>query len=532
MELRKSTPLSSFQLITLLLLGVMIALFISFIGTLWSQPHPLWFLFIEQQGLDVLVNTSLLMIGSALLAIVFAIIPAYFMSLYRFRFKKWVELGMMIPLALPSYVYGYLYGSMTSVTGFLYPYFSVLHLRGAIFLFALSLYPYLYLGMRAFLVKQPQSLITNAQTLGLSEKERFFKIFLPLLKPVIIGSSVLVMMEVLNDYGLVSYFGIPVVSTSIFQLWFNGNDLNSATRLAALVVIGIIAFIGFESWLRKHPKNTYSTTQLRSIRQMPLTGKRRFLFWGWVALLTLFSIGFPVIQLSLWFLRMNPNGLFQELLPPLGNTLILGFTVALLIMFFALMVANVTRYQHRRWYRLVSRLFSIGYSLPGVLIALTVFLFVLPLERFFRSMGFPFSFRLTTGITILIIALVIRYLAIGIQFVESSYQKIGTKFTYASYSLQKGKWTTLFRVDMPMMAQSLVAALLIIFIDVFKELPITLFLRPFNYQTLATRLYQFASDEQLVESSLMIVTLWILTGLVVFGASQLMIKEDAYELNH
>ena len=531
-ELRKKHYINVFEWVTLGLLGIIFALLSSFLSPLLTPAGPLWNVFFNHQLILVFTNTIGLMVGSGMLSIFIALPLAYIMSFYRFKAKKLVEIFLILPLALPSYVYGYLYGSITSVTGLLTDTFQIFHLRGAMLIFTLSLYPYVYLAIRAFLVKQPQSLISQAKTLGLTETQRFFKIFLPLLRPAIIGSSVLVMMEVLNDYGLVSYLGVPSISTAIFQLWFNGNDLQSATRLGSMVVIFILVVLGGEMWLRKHPKYTYSTTQLKPLRQERLSGKKQWVFYTLVAFITSFTFFLPMLQLSIWFIRMDRTRLFQSLIAPLLNTILLGFFVAIFIVLIGLFVANVTRFHQRKWIRLISRLFTLGYSLPGVLVALTIFLFILPIEQWLRQTNIPFTFGLTTSIGLLLVALVIRYLAIGLQFIESAYQKMGTKFTYASYSMQKNKLTTLVLVDIPLMAQSLVAAVLIILIDVFKELPLTLFLRPFNFQTLATRLYQFANDEQLAESSLMIVTLWFMTGLVVYGASQLMIKEQAYDLEN
>jgi iron(III) transport system permease protein len=529
-----------FLLMTLVLIVFIGAILFSFIAPLWTPTTVNWTFFLQYQLQHVIGQTAWLMFGSVFFALLFAVYPAYMMSFYRFRFKKFFEILFILPLALPSYIYGYLYAHMTNVTGFLYDFASyigfealvtVTHLRGAMFLFGLSLYPYLYLGIRAFLVKQPQSLIQTAKTLGLNEWQRFYRIFLPILRPVLIGSSVLVMMEVLNDFGLVSYFGLNVISTAIFQLWFNGNDLNAAARLGSIVVILILVFLGGEIFLRKHPKYAYSTTQLKAIRQTPLNGWKKTFFYTYSFFLWFTSLGLPVVQLGRWLVTIDFINAFLLATNPLLNTLMLGTFTAVVIMLLALAVANVTRYQHLRLYRVLSRLLTLGYSLPGVLIAMAIFLFFMPIERWLFNANIDFSFQMTTSIGILLIALVIRYLAIGIQFVESAYQKVGLKFTQASYTLKQGKILTLFRVDMPMMAQSLVAAVLIILIDVFKELPLTLFLRPFNYDTLATRLYQFASDEQLAESSPMMIVLWAITAFVVYGASHLMIKEDAYEFN-
>ena len=529
-----------FLVITLFLIIFIGGILVSFIAPLWTPTTIMWTFFIQYQLTDVIGQTAWLMFGSVFFALIFAVYPAYMMSFYRFRYKKVFEILFILPLALPSYIYWYVYAHMTNVTGFLYAiasqvglesFISLSHERGAMFLFGLSLYPYLYLGIRAFLVKQPQSLIQTAKTLGLNEWQRFYRIFLPLLRPVLIGSGVLIMMEVLNDFGLVSYFGINVISTSIFQLWFNGNDLNAAARLGSIVVILILIFLGGEIFLRKHPKYAYSTTQLKAIRQTTLVGKKKWIFYGLSSFLWVMSLGLPLFQLGQWLWTIDFFRAVSLTITPLINTLMLGTLTAMIIMLLALTVANVTRYQHLRVYRVLSRLLTLGYSLPGVLIAMAIFLFFIPIERWFVSVNIPISFNLTTSITILLVALVIRYLAIGIQFVESAYQKVGLKFTQASYTLKQGKWVTLVRVDIPMMAQSLVAAVLIILIDVFKELPLTLFLRPFNYDTLATRLYQFAGDEQLAESSPMILVLWIITAFVVYGASHLMIKEDAYEFN-
>jgi iron(III) transport system permease protein len=517
-------------------------LFLNLIIYSFGAPSSIWPTIQRILMPMMMRQTIILMILSGLFAGIIGLFFAYIMSFYHFRGKFYFEILLIIPLALPTYVYGYLYAEMTSVTGSFYVFFDTLgmnpvqlammNMRGAIFLFALSLYPYVYLASRAFLSRQPQSILVAARSLGMGAWQRFFKVFLPLLKPTLIGSIVLVMMEVLNDYGLAQYFGLQVVSTTLFNVWFNGNDIVSAIRIALFVVGAIFALLWLESILRKHPKYAYASTQFKPIKKELPSFWIKFSFYILLSLVAFFSVFLPLFQTLRWtFLSIQLGVTFDFIIPFLHTMMMAGLAV-IFIMIFSFAVANIIRFFPEKKTFMLARFASLGYSIPGVIVAISVFLVVLPFERWLRSfISLPFG-PLTSSLMILVIGLTIRYLAIGIQFVNNAYQKIGTKYTLSSYALGKNHLKTLFFIDIPMIRQSLVAGILIVFIDVVKELPLTLFLRPFDFQTIATQLFRYASDERLVESGPLILILWLCAGMAVVGASQLMKQRNQDELTY
>jgi iron(III) transport system permease protein len=537
MFLRK---LSLWGVITWFVIAMIILLASQLIFPLFTPVSPMW-AFIETYWLaDIIIQSSLLVGFTAIFTMIIGVSAAYFMTFYQLKYRKLLEILLVLPLGIPAYVLGYIYTTMTSVTGSIHLFFTAIlgelftgiylyQLSGAVLIFTLTLYPYVYLASRAFLMKQPSVMIDAAKTLGASEGRIFFKVLLPLLRPALVGSVTLVIMEVLNDYGLVHYLGLRVYATAIFQTWFNGNDLNTAVRLAGSLIVFIIVILMLENLLRKHRKYAYINLQIKPITRSKLSLKKAIIVYGWLYSIIFLALILPVIQLIFWSLRLDLSWLNWRYFEAISNSLLISFYATVIILILAISVVNYNRYQPTVIKKMVSRLTNIGYSIPGTVIALAVILLVIPIDRMIsEALGFN-QLIITTSIITLVFALVIRFLAVSSNLIESAYQKIGTKFTSASYALGRGKLATFFSVDLPLINHGLIAAALIVIIDLLKELPLTLILRPFNVQTLATRLFQYAGDEQIIASSPYALTLIILTGGAVWFASDMILKVNRHE---
>ena len=540
--IKRLQSLDLFQIISILFLSLLGVLLLQFFPALFTPASSAWMTGQNYLLTPMIINSIILAGGSGLLAGVIGVGAAYMVTLYDFPFRKILTWLLVLPLAMPSYVLAYVYTSMTSFQGTLDQFIrffiplsqplSIANMGGAIVLFGTTLYPYVYLASRSFLLRQPASLLDSARVLGKGETAIFWHVFLPLLKPALIGSVVLVMMEVLNDYGLTSYFGMNVFATGIFRLWFNGNDVESAIRLSLIILFVVLIILWIESGLRKHKPYGYATTRIKAIQRIQLP--------NWVKAITVIfmlvvlSIGFfiPLLQFMLWFPFVTTVAWDAFFSLALWNTVALSTGVALLIALIAFAL-NQTLRQPKSFLRQgLKRFATLGYSVPGSIIALAVVMLFAPIDRWL-FVQFDLNFLvLTSFFVLLVIALVIRYFAVSFNFTESGFQKIGMKFTQASYTLGKSKMATAFLIDLPMIQQGLIAGTLIVMVDLFKELPLTLFLRPLEFDTLATRIFQFASDEQVLQSTPLALLLIGITSVFVLFANRFMIKGKIDESIH
>jgi len=526
--------------ITFITIGLISLVAFQLIPPLFAPTQIMWDLVLEYWMVDILVQTTLLLSLTAMFTLILGVVSAYFMTFYHIKFRPLIEILLILPFGIPSYLLGYVYTTMHSVTGSSYQFLSMIlgpsfqglnfySIGGAVFLFTMTLYPYVYLASRAFLMKQPGVMIDAAKTLGASEPSIFFKILLPLLRPALVGATTLVIMEVLNDYGLVHYLGLRVYSTAIFQTWFNGNDLNTAVRLSTTLILVIFVILTIETLLRKQKKYGYISLQIKPTQRLTLSPVKAIIVYGWFFLIILLAFIIPVTQLVVWLFQSSIVFLNQAFIDAFLNTVLISFYAMISIIIIAIAVVNYNRYQPSNIKKIVTRLTNIGYSIPGTVIALSLILFVVPLDRFITQWLNLEQLILTTSIFTLIIALIIRFLAVSSQLIESAYQKLGTKFTSASYAMGQGKLATFFKVDLPLVNQGIIGASLIVLIDLLKELPITLILRPFNMQTLATRLFQYSIDEQIIESAPYALTLIFLTSGAVWFASDMILKVNRHE---
>lgn len=519
---------------------MMVVFVLQFIPPLFAQPGPMWQLVITYWFPDVIIESFFLITGTALLAAFIGVSLGYWMTFYQVRWRRFLDILFVLPLAMPSYLLGYVYVHMTSVNGTFSQWLNLLfglrgawitltNLPGAIVLFAVTLYPYIYLATRAYLQKQPYTMFAAAKTLGASQMQVFWRMIFPLLRPALIGASVLVMMETLNDYGLVHYFGLRVYATTIFQSWFNGNDLNTAVRLSVSLIVFILMILWAESSLRKTYKYSAPITQIKPISRLPFTTWNRFWFYGLGFLVIVIALGFPIMQLVMW-LPGIPARIYQTaFLDGMLSSILLAFYPTIIILAVAIAIVNFQRIFPSRIKKLLARFLTIGYSIPGAVIAVGMILMWVPFDRWLmQTFGLP-TMVVSGSILLLVFALILRFLAVATNLIDGTYHRLGLKYTQASYVLSQSPLKTLWKIDLPLISHGVLAASLIVMIDLFKELPLTLILRPFNFQTLATYLYQYAGDEQINLAAPMALVLVVLTSFAVAFASDMMLKVNTYE---
>lgn len=488
---------------------------------------------------DLLKNTGLLLFFTGSATILIGTSLAWLVTAYSFPGKRFFKWGLILPLAIPPYIAGYTYHGMFNYTGAIPQLFrdtfgwditiDILNLPGATSIFTLFLFPYVYTMTQTYLETQSASLIENARILGKSGKDIYIQVVLPISRGVIIGGTSLVLLEVLNDYGVVQYFGVPTFTTAIFQTWFGMNDLASAIKLSATVMFIIALLLIGERLLRGRKQYSHTTSRVHPLQSKPLTGVKKWSVFTYCFIV--FSLGFliPVAQLFSWMILTYDKVIDAEFWSLVLNSLIAATSGAAMIMIGALIIANFTRMNKSLPAKALSKMTILGYSIPGAVIAVgisSVFIYIdnllAAVYDYFQAESTLF---LSTSLLILIMAYAIRFLAIGFNAVEAEFEKTNKNYHDASRLLGKGSKVTFFKVDLPMVKGAVISGFILSFIEILKELPLTLILRPFNFDTLSTKAYQYASDEQIQEAALPSLLIVILSALAIYVFYYVLKKE-------
>lgn len=480
---------------------------------------------------DYISNTFLLILGTGLLTIGLGVVLAWLVTMFEFPGKSWFKWGLVLPLTVPTYIGAYTYHGLLNYTGVIQRflrnqlgmqvnqgYFNMMSMQGAIFIFAIFLYPYVYMITRSFMSKQSASLIESSRILGKGHMTILYRIIIPMCRGAIVGGGSLVILEVLNDYGVANYYGIPTFSIAIFKTWFGMGDLDTVVKLAAMLMGAIFLLLYFEKLLRGRKSYSYTTSKIQPIRPTKLKGIKAYIATGLCFLV--FCLGFliPVMQLIYWGIMAYGKTVQLQVLKLSFVSFGVALVTASIIMVIAIIIANYSRISKGVIGGLYGRITVLGYSIPGAVIAIGVMVFFIGIDQqlygFYKWVN-PQSPKLllTTSIVMLIVAYIIRFLAIGYNPIESGLDKVGRSFHEASRVLGKNITRTFFQVDMWMIRPAIISGFTLVFIDILKELPLTLLLRPFNFNTLATRAYEYANDEMIQEASL--------PSLIIIGISLL-----------
>lgn len=469
------------------------------------------------------------------LALLFGVTTAWLISRYEFPGKKWLEWALILPLALPSYIVAYSYAGILSFTGPIFStirevggmemakmlYFDSMTIGTLAVTLALVLFPYVYLSAKSAFQLQSASIFEAAASLSSNPFKIFFKIALPLARPAIAGGLFLVLMEVLNDYGAVKYFGINTFTTGIFRAWFSMGDLEAAIKLSAVLMLVVGGLFLAEKRMQK--ARFASSTGLKRASAIPIRGSNKW--WVFLACFLPFAFGFIIPFLKILSDAVATWGkiIDSRFVATVLNSIGLSIAAAVLIVALSLLFIYSSRINHSAAGKAVKRVVSLGYALPGAVIAVGVMVVASGVESFLGGAASLFGTKITeliiTGsIGGLIYAYLIRFMAVSVHPLEGNFEQQCANLDEASRSLGKSHLYTLFRVNIPVLKPAILSALLLVFVDVMKELPLTLILRPFNFDTLATTAFEYANDEMLRESapaSLLIVLSGIIPILLI-----------------
>ena len=469
---------------------------------------------------DYIINSLTLIVFTGIFTIFIGTSLSWIISIYDFPLRNFFKWGLVLPLAIPPYIAAYTYNGLFNYTGVLQSflrnsldmkvnqvYFDIMSIQGAIFIFTMFLYPYVYIITRSFLEKQSAALVENSRLLGRNSLEIFFCIILPISRTAIVGGVSLVVLEVLNDFGLVKYFGIPTFSTAIFKTWFAMGDTDSAIKLSAMLMFLVLAILLLENIFRGRKKYSYTTSKVTPLKPQKLTGIQALGAMAYC--LIIFSFGFmvPLLQLIHWSTLTYKKILNIEFWQLMINSLSVALSASVLIIIIAVVIANYCRISEGVIAKIYSKVTTLGYSIPGAVIAMGVIVFFVAIDKnlfwFYRLLnGQPSKLILTTSIFMLIFAYTIRFLAIGYNSIQAGFEKVGKTFFEASRTLGMNVTQTFFKVDFIMLRSAIVSGFILVFIDILKELPLTIILRPFNFNTLATKAFEYANNEMIHEAAI------------------------------
>ena len=452
-------------------------------------------------------STLYLVIGVGIVSTIIGVGCAWFVSAYNFTGRKYVEVILILPLTIPTYIASYAYYDILEI---LNPIFiwtkNTVGLEGAVFienmfvhmvvilLFSFVLYPYIYLSSRASLLVQGSKAIEAANMLGVSSDRLLQKVIIPLIRPAIVAGLSLVVMETLNDYAAVEYFGVSTLTIGIFRSWFGMYDMNAALRLSTFLITFVFLTIALEKFTRQGAKYD-SNLSKTSLKRTDLKGKSQILIITFC--LVPITIGFciPVGRLLSWVLRPEVTLSNLNLFAITLNTVVISFFSSILIVILAFLIVFSKNYFNNGPLKKVSQVATLGYSIPGAIIAIGI----LKLSSAIEGLT---SLLLIGSISGLIFSYVVRFLAVAWQPIDSSMSKFGTNINMASRTLNVKPLKSLFKVNYGVLKKPIFIACLIVFIDISKELPITLILRPFNFDTLSTLTYDLVNQAQFYQSSI------------------------------
>ena len=467
------------------------------------------------------VGNTLALVAMVGVGVVIVGVPAaWIVAMCEFPGRRIFEWALVLPLAAPSYVAAYAYtdffqpagpvqGALRALTGWSvgdYWFPDIRSLLGAAAMFVAVLYPYVYLLARAAFLEQSAGPIEAARALGCNAWEAFVRVAVPLARPAIVAGAALALMETLADFGTVAYFGVPTFTVGIYRAWFSMNDPVAAAQLSLALLAFVVVLIAAERRNRGQARYFQTAGRSKPLPRYVLGGTRAALAILACALPLLFGFALPAAILAgLTFAGdgMNLGARFAGLA---ANTLTLAAVTAVLALAVALLLAYAQRLNPGPVSFGTGRLAGMGYAMPGSVIAVGV---LIPLGAFDNAVdswmratfGISTGLILTGTIVALVFAYLVRFLAVSLQTVEASLAKITPSMDGAARTLGARPGRVLARGHLPLLRPSLFAALLIVFVDVTKELPATLLLRPFNFDTLAVQAHNLAADERLAEAA-------------------------------
>lgn len=504
-------------------------------GEIWSH---LW----DTQMPRLLGNTLVLVIGVSVGVTVIGVSLAWLISLCEFPGRRWLDWALMLPFAVPAYVLAFVFIGLFDFSGpvqtLLREWFGsglrlprVRSTGGVITVLVLVFYPYVYLLARAAFLAQGKGLMEAARVLGQSPWQAFWRVALPMARPAIGAGLALAVMETLADFGAVAVFNFDTFTTAIYKTWYGFFSLSSAAQLASLLLLGVCLVLYGER--RARGASRPASERPRGKALYHLHGFKALAATAWCSLVFACAFVIPMLQLLVWFWQRGRFDLDERYAGLILHTLYLGGMAALLTVCVALLLAFAHRLAPARPVRAAVGLANLGYALPGSVLAVSLMLafsyldkhLVIPLSGWLGGAGKPL---LLGSLGALLLAYLVRFMAVAYGPLENGLARIRPSLPEASRSLGVGGPELFFRVYLPLLLPGTLSAALLVFVDVLKEMPATLLMRPFGWDTLAVRIFEMTSEGEWARASLPALTLVLVGLLPVVG----LIRRSARRIGH
>ena len=482
--------------------------------SLLGEYNNNWTHLIDYVLTDYIVNSIMLITGVSLVSLIFGVGSAWFISNYDFLGKGWLEWALVLPLAVPPYILAYAFTGLFDAYGtanelfrllfnlsdnyFFFP--NVRNIYGAIIVFSFTLYPYVYLTTRMAFINQSRTIIESGKILGLDNKSVFFRLAIPMARPAIVAGLALVIMETLSDFGAVEHFAIPTFTVGIYRTWFGMYDLGTAMQLSSLLLIFVGFFLILEKFERNKLSYSLASSTFKKFKKEDLKGWKNFATFFFCFFPFLVGFLIPILEITNWAINFSSDNFFSEtFINSLFNTIILGLIAGVICTFFAFVFNFLKRFDNGFILNGISTFISLGYAVPGLVLAVGIIQFFSLLDK--GIFGPYLGIALTGSIVGLLLAYIIKAYALANNSIESGYERIDRTIDDVALSLKTNKIGIFFKIHFPLLKTSILTGMLLVISEVIKELPATLILRPFNFDTLAVTTYIYAAEERMFEAA-------------------------------
>ena len=493
--------------------------------------------------LEYIFNSSVLLFCVLILTFLIGTGTAYLVSFYEFPLSNFFKWALILSFAVPPYIYAYSltaffenYGSAYSILKNLFgdgdynksiPKFD--GMLGAILSISFSLFAYVYILTRASFLYQSQNLIDLGKNLGFSKFKSFYKVILPAARPAIVAGLSLVAMETLAEFGAVDFFSINTLTTGIYNSWIAFDDLAFANRLSFFLLLFIFTLFILENLSRNNAKYHFNTREgLKQKEKLKLYGRKSFLAFIFCFLIFFLSFLFPLSQMLYWTIKFPENFFDLDIFDLLINTILLVTLSSLVLILFSLISNYGNRVSNNKVLNILSTLSISGYAIPGVILAIAFITFIAWFdETIIKSLGFLSIKKIFIGSILgLVLVYFIRFYSLAFNGIKSGYEKINISVDESSYLLGYSKRKTFTNIHIPFLRNSLLFIIILISLEIIRELPITLILRPFNFETFATTAYISASEDLLEAAAVPSLFLILIAAFFIIISSKYILRDN------
>jgi len=492
--------------------------------------------------LEYIFNSSVLLISVLVLTFILGTGSAYLVSFYEFPFSNFFKWALILSFAVPPYIYAYSLTAFFENFGTAYTILKNLFgdgnynksipkfdgMIGAILSISFSLFAYVYILARASFLYQSQNLIDLGKNLGFTKFKSFYKIVLPAARPAIVAGLSLVAMETLAEFGAVDFFSINTLTTGIYNSWITFDDLAFANRISFFLLLFIFALFVIENLSRKNAKYHFNTRGgFKQKEKNKLFGSRSFLAFMFCFLIFFLSFLFPLFQMLYWTIKFPENLFDLKILELLINTIYLVSLSSAVLIIFSLISNYGNRVSSNKALNFMSTFSISGYAIPGVILAIAFITFIAWIdETMIKSLGFLSIKKVFIGSILgLVLVYFVRFYSLAFNGIKSGYEKINISVDESAYLLGYSKRKTFMNIHIPFLRNSLLLIVILISLEIIRELPITLILRPFNFETFATTAYISASEDLLEAAAVPALFLILIASFFIIITSKYILRE-------